>query len=207
LIEKELKYKLNKNTYRKILTLLKNRDQIKYSQENYYFDHPKFKLRKNKFMLRVRKVNNTKSFLTVKYPKKLKKKLRPGLKVRVEHEVAIPLKIARKIIENKIALADLNIKPIRILKNTFSKADINKIQALGKLETQRTVIHFKKWLILEIDQSQVFNKKFYELEVETIDPEKADRFIHKFLKSQKIPCEYALQSKFSRFLQESRLAR
>lgn len=170
--------------------------------QNYYFDDQDLQLRKKRYALRIRIIDGNKFYFTLKYPAKQPKNGPRAFKVRVEHEVPISKALALRILKNDKHIMDLNVQPIRILKRAFPKNVLAKIKPLGRVECRRTVVPLEKWLELEIDRCKIFNKKFYEVEVETSQPQRVDRAIRVFLKEHGIPYHPISRSKFARFVQE-----
>jgi uncharacterized protein YjbK len=200
LVEKELKYELTKAHYLKLIKVLKPRKNQ--SLVNYYFDDPDLQLRKKKFALRIRIVSGGKAYFTLKYPGKTPEKAPAWFKVRREHEVAIPAATAKQLLRKKIHILDIDLEPVRILRRSFSKKSLANIQPLGLIETRRSVVAFKRSLALEIDSCKIYNKKFYELEIETEKPNQTDRDVKTLLKKYDIPYAPISRSKFGRFIEE-----
>lgn len=172
--------------------------------ENYYFDDQQLRLRKKKFALRIRVVDGKRFFFTLKYPaaKRTNTAGPRSFKVRVEHEVPISKTLAQRILSQDARIMDLNVAPVKILKRTFPKNVLAKVRPLGLIQCKRTIVPLERWLELEIDRCKIFNKKFYEVEVETSNPQRVDRAIRVFLKEHKIPYHPISRSKFARFVQE-----
>lgn len=169
---------------------------------NYYFDDDQLRLRKKKFALRIRIVDENKVLFTLKYPAKQPRKAPTALKVRFEHEVEIPLALAKRLLKQRKKISDINLAPVKILKRFFPVDLIDSIGPLGLIETSRTVVPLRGKVELEIDRCKMFNKKFYELEVETNQPQRADKFVREILKENAIPYHPLTRSKFSRFIAE-----
>ncbi len=169
---------------------------------NYYFDDLQLRLRKKKYALRIRIIDGSKVFFTLKYPAKQPKNAPQALKVRVEHEVEIPLSLAKRLLRETKGISDVNVHPMQILKRNFTKAMLAKVRPLGLIETRRAVIPMGRSLELELDRCKMFNKKFYELEVETNQPRKVDRQIKHLLEAHGIPYQPLTRSKFGRFIEE-----
>lgn len=199
-LEKELKYSLTKSQYDSLIKASHKLHFKTTQQINYYFDDPLLRLRKRKLGLRIRLENNQKGTLTLKEPAKEKPTKLTKLKVRYEWESPLSLTTAKSIIALKRPITSLNKKPIRVLKNHFSKKDLTGITLLGSIKTTRTLVYLSQGLVLEIDKYKMFNQKFYELEVESHFPEKADQGVRAFLKKHRVPCRPISQSKLGRFI-------
>jgi uncharacterized protein YjbK len=196
---------LSKADYVKLIRVLKPRRPKSQRLINYYFDDEELRLRKKKYALRIRIVDGNKVLFTLKYPAKQPKAAPSALKVRVEHEVEISLALAKRLLKHSKSINDMNLEPVRILKRNFSKETLDNVAPLGLIETRRTVVPVGrngKRVELEIDRCKMFNKKFYELEVETNTPKRADRLVREFLESHDIPYLPLTRSKFGRFIEE-----
>ena len=205
LLEKELKYELSKSDYLKLIRVLKPKSKKRLQLTNYYFDDSSLTLRKKKYALRIRiSHNGTKEtvLFTLKYPGKQPKNAPRALKVRVEHEVLINRDVAKRILNKRGRISDVDLAPMRILRRHFTKSELSKVRPLGLIQTRRTVVPLPGKLELEIDRCKVFDKKFYEVEVETSSPRRADREIKILLESHGIPYLPITRSKFARFLGE-----
>jgi uncharacterized protein YjbK len=202
LLEKELKYELSKADYLKLVRALRPKRREKLKLVNYYFDDSELRLRKKRYALRIRIINNRKVLFTLKYPAKTPRSSPTALKIRIEHEVEIPLKDARQLLGQNMKILEIDAEPIRILRRKFTKEILTKVKPLGLVETDRTVVPMPKKLELEIDSCRMFNKKFYELEIETNAPKRADRQVRELLADHGIPYQPLTRSKFGRFIEE-----
>jgi len=202
LLEKELKYELCKADYSKLLRAVRSHRPNAHKLQNFYFDDRQLRLRKKRYALRIRIIDGKKYFFTLKYPAKQPKNSPRSFKVRVEHEFPISKTLALKVLRQDQNIMELDLPAIRILKRQFSKNILSKIAPLGMVECTRTVVPLEKWLELEIDRCKIYNKKFYELEVETSQPVKVDKAVRIFLKANGIPYHPIARSKFARFVQE-----
>jgi uncharacterized protein YjbK len=202
LLEKELKYELSKSDYQKLIRVFKSKRPRKLNLTNYYFDDSDLRLRKKKFALRIRIIDKKTCLFTLKYPAKQPVHAPRALKVRVEHEVAIPLKTGKQLLRNGKRVIDVDAEPIRILRRSFSKSALSKVRPLGLIETQRTMVKVSAWLELEIDRCKMFDQKFYEVEIETSQARRVDREVRAIFAAHGIPYHPLTRSKFSRFLEE-----
>jgi len=185
-----------------LLRVLKRKKPQKLRLINYYFDDSQLRLRKKKFALRVRIINGKKVYFTLKYPAKAPRNSPSALKIRVEHEEEIPLKIAKHLLKETKKILDVDAVPTRILRRNFSKNSLSKVRPLGLIETERTVVPLYSFLELEIDRCKMFNKKFYEVEVETSQPRRVDKAIRELFSVYDIPYQPLTRSKFGRFIEE-----
>ncbi len=204
-IERELKYRLTKSDYQKLLRAVRPFKAKKVRQHNYYFDDSHFTLRKNKLGLRIRILGNHRALLTLK--RTLKQTRTTGLKaykVRKEFETNLPFSAAKSIVQRRSAIQDVKAQPIRVLRRMISPKVRNNLRPIGKLSTDRKIVWVQKTLAFEIDRFQIFDKIFYEFEVETTRPTFADKAVREFLHDNHITYRPERTSKLKRFLKELR---
>lgn len=202
-IEKELKYALTKREYQKLLKACRRRVQRQDHHLNCYFDDSKLRLRKQRYGLRVRIVNGKHAYITLKHPARPGKKTVRSLKVRKEYEEPIPYKTAKSVIKGKKRVADLRSIPIRILKHHISREAVQRVRPLGTIRTVRTLVRTNGGSIeLEIDKFKLFGHTFYELEVETFRPKRADLVVRALFRQNRITYHPITKSKLGRFLEE-----
>ena len=201
-LEKELKYHLSAKGYAKLLKALRpniiQRDRL----VNYYFDDSQLSLRKRRVGFRLRTTTGKEPMLTLKFPAKTKQKGPKGFKVRHEIEEPVSSRLAKAILSAENPIHQIQGKITQYLKALFPSRVIQDISLLGSLKTTRTKASLEKQFLLEIDRSEMFGKKFYELEVETETPVKADLAVRKLLLITGLPYQPIEDSKLSRFLGE-----
>jgi len=180
-LEKELKYFLKKQEYEKLIRISHKKIIGRVKQTNFYFDDSSLRLRRNKIGLRIRFEDDGGCTLTLKEPSKLKSTKVPKLKVRHEWESPLTPQLGRELVSGTVALSTLKKKPITILRKRISLDTMNRIKNLGAIKTNRTFIRAEKNTILEVDKYKIFQKRFYELEVETQKPEVADQVVRALL--------------------------
>jgi uncharacterized protein YjbK len=201
-IEIELKYTLSKTDYSILKKRLKPHYLETQAQTNYYFDTPNLTLRKKRIGLRIRKQNSKSAVVTLKFPKPTTPNKISSLKVRYEFEEEIPLSVAKTILSKKRNLPSLICQPIKILKSKLSLSTLNQLESLGSLKTERILYRLPNGMILELDKSQFLGKTFFEVEVETTSPKKADTHIQSFFKEIGVHYVPEKTSKLQRFLRE-----
>ncbi|PCJ16826.1 MAG: hypothetical protein COB02_15095 [Candidatus Cloacimonadota bacterium] len=183
--EKELKIILEKKQYIDLINTLSisYEAKIKY-QENYYFDTLNYDYLKSKEMLRVRKTKE-KTILTIKRNSSVKDGYFECEEIEKSFE--------------KCVWNDKNL--LRFIfdrDQTFIK-NLDFVN-LGCLKNLRTIFQTKDFK-LEIDQSNFTKSQIhYELECETIDPEKLLDFLDNEGLLQKKQIIFQTESKFKRFL-------
>lgn len=201
LLEKELKYYLTRQDYQKLLGAWEKKIRYSVHHTNYYFDDAKLRLRKKRFGLRIRILDGKKAVVTLKHPAKGPVADVPSLKIRHEYEEEIPYKTAKLVIKGKKKLIDVDATPVRVLRSMFPKSYLTKVRPLGSVETVRTIVQAPKKLELELDRFKMFNQKFYELEVETSNPRRADRTVRVLFEKHGIPYLPITKSKLGRFIE------
>jgi len=200
-VEQELKYKLKQKDYRRLRDYLKPRMLRIERHTNYYFDTSHLELREDGIGLRIRMLDRTKAILTLKYKKKTTEVFE-GYRSRFEFETQIPLKNAKDIIAGKKAIGSLNSDPIKRLKKLVIGDTVDHLELLGSLKNQRILFRFGKHHTLELDRSNMFDKTFYELEIETEHPKETDKAVRRLLKAQEIEIKPGNRSKLGQFVRE-----
>lgn len=199
--ETELKYYLSSKDFRFLKKHLARFPHDTQIQTNYYFDSKTLILKRQKIGLRIRISLPKKPIVTLKFPKKNRNKL-SALKVRHEYEESISPLEAKAVLRGATNICELNVTPIRELQVKTENENLNKIIKLGSIKTERTTYHYSNGMILELDKFTFFGKTFYELEVETSQPQKADKQIRELFRGLKIQYRPEEKSKLARFLKE-----
>jgi len=200
-LEKELKYFLTKKDYDTLLKASRKNIKKSVKQTNFYFDDKDLNLRKRRIGLRVRFENNSRCTLTLKEPSNQRSSKLPKLKIRREWEVDLPLLLGKRLVKGQTSISSLSAKPIQILKKYFSQSELEAIHPLGSVKTVRTFVLGDKKTLLEIDKFKMFQRKFYELEVETDRPLAADQVVRALLKNHGIAYRPITKSKLGRFVE------
>ncbi len=203
-IESELKYGLTREEYVTLLRGHRGREIRVQNQINYYFDDIHLNLRKRRIGLRIRLVNSRSALLTLKYPKPSGRVKIRALKVRAEFESRISAQAARRVLSGKLDILSLDAMPIRKLGRVFPLDRLCRLRPLGSIETRRHVLPLNRKFIMELDRSRMFGKFFYELEVETQRPAKADKAVHNLFWKFDIGYQPLRRSKLARFIEEWR---
>lgn len=199
--ERELKYELNKKDYARLLQLFKPISRPPQKLVSYYFDAPNLPLRQERFGLRVRIIDGKRALLTLKHPATHRSHDVPnGFKVRQEEEVGIPLTIAKALIRRRRKITELGLSPVRSLRRIFPNGDLDKVNPLGSMKMERTMVPLVTGLQLEIDHFQVYQKHFYELEIETDRPIRTQKILRSFLRPYHISLRPLNRSKLECFL-------
>lgn len=200
-IESELKYRLEREQYRKLLRIFKPR-LLKYQyQRNTYFDSPDLALRKHKCALRIRITNHRRAELTVKYPETRFRKGPRNLKVRRELNASLSLTKAQALVEGRAPISEMKLQPLRELRRRLSPGPLPPLRPLGSTWTHRHTIEMEKNLRIELDHFRIFQAHYYELEAETERPDWTHERIRQILKAHSIPFRPLRVSKIAHFLQ------
>lgn len=201
--ESELKYGLQRKEFVRLLRAHQGRVLRSERHQNFYFDDIHLNLRHKRIGLRIRVMGRRKAVVTLKYPKGTATALR-ALKVRREFEATVNYPTAVKIIRGQKDILTLRQLPIQKLKRIYPVHQLCQLRPLGSVETERTVVPLNKKMEMELDRSRVFGKFFYEVEVETQRPLKADRLIRNLFWKYGIGYHPVRRSKLARFIEEWR---
>ena len=125
---------------------------IKIVNENHYFDTPDLYLTNHQMVLRLRKINNDSSELTLKIQQK---------------EGCVEINHLLTSLEEKEMLESCHIPNEKILKMLLKEGiDISKLTLITTLKTDRIEIPLDNYLFV-IDKNEYRNKVDYNLEVES----------------------------------------
>ncbi|MGG3564084.1 CYTH domain-containing protein [Neobacillus rhizosphaerae] len=181
-IEIEFKNMLTESEYKRLLNELEIDQTQIFSQENHYFDTPRFSLKEAGSALRIRKKKHHFE-MTLKQPATVG--LLETNQILSEEEVTMALqsgKLPTGVIQQ---LIEANGIPF------------SKIEYFGHLLTNRVEIPYKKGLLV-LDHSTYLNKEDYELEYEVEDYKEGQLIFQEFLSYHKIP-ERKTENKIRRF--------
>jgi uncharacterized protein YjbK len=201
-LEKELKYRLSQEAYSRLRRALKRETKSIQKSATYYFDHPKQTLRKKGIGLRIRIVENRKAILTLKLPAPISPNRGPrAYRVRREYECSLPLSRAKAALREKGGMAKLAYPPLRILRREIGQGEVSALRLIGRMSMVRAKAIVESFF-LEVDRFRCFGKAFYELEIETDQPDRADQMVRKLFRRLEIPYVPSSLSKLGRFLKE-----
>ncbi len=179
-MEKELKFGLTKKAY-DILFNLSDTSRAKV-QENTYFDTADHALRREGSGLRVRVENSKKAFLTLKKNvASTEQKARAGRHERQEWETQISLKQALGFCQTPNRIAQSKAAPARKLRTFFESAELTHLRRVGTVHTLRVPLKMGRFEA-ELDLWTVHGKIFYELELESRNPDTAEKGVLAFFK-------------------------
>lgn len=174
MIERELKFELTPQEYRRIQERLRHIGWRSLHFTNFYFDTPKLDLRLRRFGLRIRfAAGRDVAVVTLKFPAPMEAGSPASLKARHEFEKEIPVEKAKKIVAGSLSLLTAGGKIARILRDSFPAPVLQGLHCLGNMKMLRLhgeVSHQS----IELDKFSVFGETYYEMETETNDPERAE---------------------------------
>lgn len=198
-LEKELKYALSARSHALLVAAL-HRPGVKVARQyNVYFDDEVLALRRQRFGLRIRIVDDARAILAVKYPPPAAEdSSRGAFKVRQELEAPMDLALARKVIAGDKPIGELDSPPLAKIREVFARSTVDSLHVIGDLHTERTIVPWEDGLDLELDACRTLDRVFFELEVETDDPKTTDRRIRKLLAQHDISCRPLRRSKLAR---------
>ena len=205
--EIELKLTLDESGYRTFIDHMKTSLHDTLDQWNIYFETAPTKLNLYDANLRLRRIisnlNGTKYFLT----SKVGGRIRNGVSVIPEYEVEISEALAKKLI--KVPKDFFSLLPKEI-QNPLQEAKDLTFSIDGDMRTIRRVILFNE-LTIEADETFLPNSStFYELEIETQDPENARSIILEELQTIGVtssPSRYSKRGRLMSLPPESRFSR
>lgn len=198
-MEVEIKLQLpDKAAHEKVLSLLAPSQKAKYAQRNYFFDSPDGRVSKFRRTLRVRFFDDDKAVLTIKGRQEMK----DGVGRATEVEDDLPLDFAKKCLNDPSLLLTSNSQHLQQIK---SDAHLEELTLLGGFKNNRSVFEWEGYT-LEVDEtiysptdSCPTEDTFYEIELETDDPEAIKGKLGEFLKNNGVSYEFSTTTKFGRF--------
>jgi len=201
-LEIELKYALSKTQYTHLLAYLRTWIVRRQHIENFYIDDSKLTLRRSRIGLRLRRVDKTKYFLTLKFdPKNPPHRRTRGLSVRHEIEETMNGPLARRFLSDFSGRA-LPRRFVRWLLRLCPSLDLKELGILGKLSLFRVIHELPAVGIIELDKGSLGGENFYELEIETSKPHETQRRLHLLLKKLGMKPRPSQKSKLARFLEK-----
>ena len=193
--EIEVKITIKEEGFLKILNLLSNNLIKILNQENIFLDTKFFFLNSNQRTLRFRRIRvdneEDKWVITSKSGGKMINGI--SIKPEVEEEVSanFAINFLKNPNENIINLPNIIFERIKIIEN-------EPLKIFGHFHSKRHIIQFYNYLI-ELDECTLpNNKKYYEIEIETNEPEKAKSLIEEFLIKNNIKFHDSKRGKLSR---------
>ncbi len=179
-LENEVKLKIDRNEYKRILSICDELVVSNHIQINHYFDTSNYDLFKKHSVLRVREIDNS-------FTLTLKSQISSG-----------------SFVERHIKIEGLSSWSSRLKElfsaNEFDSIDLNRISSLGTLTTTRTKIAYKD-VVIELDKSEYNGLVDYEIEVEASTVEKASMSLEEFATNYRVlKSDKPNVSKYQRFI-------
>ncbi|XP_009400538.2 triphosphate tunnel metalloenzyme 3 [Musa acuminata AAA Group] len=168
-------------------------------QENLFFDGAAGELSSRFAILRIRFYDaDSRCVISLK----AKARLAGGVSRVEEDEEDIDPALGRACAAEPWRLADLAGSSRimrRVVEEFGSEGKMGSFVCLGGFRNVRAVYGWKEGLMLELDETQYDFGTSYELECETIDPERTKELLERFLKENGVPYSYSEASKFAVF--------
>ncbi|THU63711.1 hypothetical protein C4D60_Mb01t18690 [Musa balbisiana] len=168
-------------------------------QENLFFDGAAGELSSRFAVLRIRFYDaDSRCVISLK----AKARLAGGVSRVEEDEEDIDSALGRACAAEPWRLADLAGSSRimrRVVEEFGSEGKMGSFVCLGGFRNVRAIYGWKEGLMLELDETQYDFGTSYELECETIDPERTKELLERFLKENGIPYSYSEASKFAVF--------
>ncbi|XP_027351461.1 triphosphate tunel metalloenzyme 3-like [Abrus precatorius] len=195
-MEVEIKLRLSDSaTHQKLSNLLAPFHTRTLIQENIFFDGSNKELTSNLAVLRIRFYNMEEHCVL---SLKAKPVISAGISCMEEHEEPLDPSLARACIAEPWRL--LFVDSSKILKRVRDEYRVgeNGLVCLGGFRNVRAV-HEWKGLKLELDETNYDFGTSYELECESVDPERDKKLLEEFLQRNGINYSYSQVSKFAVF--------
>mmetsp|Transcript_10939 Transcript_10939/g.32783 ORF Transcript_10939/g.32783 Transcript_10939/m.32783 type:complete len:212 (+) Transcript_10939:470-1105(+) len=173
-------------------------------QQNYFFDTKDARIGAARRSLRVRFYDDNKAVLTIKGRQEMKN----GIGRATEVESDLPLPLARRAVQEPNVLLTADSEHLRTLQKEIG---FEELVCLGTFKTNRHVFDWEGHMV-EVDetiysptQAYPTEDTFYEIELETEEPEKVKEALTAFLKQKDIPFSDGLSTKFGRFRKRAKI--
>lgn len=195
-MEVEVKLRLQDATaHRSLLSLLSPFHVITHCQHNTFFDGAAAELSSRRAILRLRFYgDDSKCVVSLK----AKAVISNGVSRVEEDEEEIDPLIGRECVTNPNKLKEINSRIMKRVREEFDVREEGGFVCLGGFRNVRGV-HEWNGLKLEIDETMFDFGTCYEIECESVEPEKAKKLIEGFLKENGIAYSYSVASKFAIF--------
>ncbi|XP_073289662.1 triphosphate tunnel metalloenzyme 3-like isoform X2 [Primulina huaijiensis] len=194
-MEIEVKLRLpNKASYQKLLSLLSPFHVITHNQHNTFFDGSASELISRRAILRLRfheQTNLPKCFICLK----AKAIISNGVSRVEEDEEEVDPAIGRACFEDPGKLTEVDSRVLRRIKEEFG---VSGFVGLGGFRNVRNVYEWNE-VKLEVDEVKYEFGDLYEVECESVEPERVKVMIEEFFKENGIEYSDSAMSKFAIF--------
>ncbi|XP_017218351.1 triphosphate tunnel metalloenzyme 3 [Daucus carota subsp. sativus] len=193
--EVEVKLRLpNSHSHQTLTTLLSQFHTQTHLQENIFFDGLNSELTSSLSVLRLRFYNqDSKCVISLKS----KPRISSGISRVFEDEEPIDSSIGRSCVAEPGRL--LLIDELRIVKRVREEFGVEGLVCLGGFKNVRRVYDWNG-LKLEVDETMYDFGTCYEVECESVEPEKAKKLMEELLRRNGIEYCYSQVSKFATFV-------
>lgn len=194
-MEVEVKLRLpNKATHQKLLSSLSPFHTTTHHQHNTFYDGAAAELSSRRAVLRLRfheEPDRPKCFVTLK----ANAVLANGVSRVEEDEEEVDHSIGKACFEDPRKLKDVDSRVLRRVKEEFG---IESFVSLGGFKNVRNVYAWNE-VKLEVDEVNYEFGDMYEIECESVEPERVKGIITDFLKENGIEFSDSIKSKFAIF--------
>ncbi|XP_073034588.1 triphosphate tunnel metalloenzyme 3-like isoform X1 [Primulina eburnea] len=194
-MEIEVKLRLpNKASYQKLLSLLSPFHVVTHHQHNTFFDGSASELSSRRAIFRLRFHEQThlpKCFACLK----AKAIIINGVSRVEEDEEEVDPNIGRACFEDPGKLTEMNSRVLRRVKEEFG---VSGFMGLGGFKNVRNVYEWNE-VKLEVDETKYEFGDLYEVECESVEPERVKGMIEEFFKQNGIDHSDSVVSKFAIF--------
>lgn len=204
-MEVEIKLALpGADMHAKVLKAFGPHRRTHYKQQNFFFDTPDSAISRSRRALRVRLFDNDKAVLTIKGRMEMKDGIARATEVEDELDVAL----AKQSVETPQNLLSCGSPSLQALQKEVS---LEGLLCLGTFKNNRTVFDWEGHVV-EVDEtiysatdSCPTEDTFYEIELETEEPEKVKQLLTSFLDDHDIKYKDNNTTKFKRFRDRAKI--
>ncbi|KAJ4718519.1 Triphosphate tunel metalloenzyme 3-like, partial [Melia azedarach] len=195
-MEVEVKLRLkDSSAHQKLSDVLSPYHKQTLIQENIFFDDKESKLSSNLAVLRLRFYNlNSYCVLSLK----AKPTMSDGISRVQELEESLPVSTATACVEKPSLLGEIDSKIMDLVKREYGLGENSDFVCLGGFKNVRAVYEWRG-LKLELDETIFPFGTSYEIECESLEPERDRKLIEGLLQENGIEYEYSEVSKFAVF--------
>ncbi|KAI9161395.1 hypothetical protein LWI28_016947 [Acer negundo] len=195
-MEVEVKLRLkDSKAHQNVSSLLSPFHKQTLFQDNIFFDDNLSKLSSNLAVLRLRFYNlNSHCVLSLK----AKPQISDGISRVEELEEPISVSVASNCVAQPSLLSKIDSKIMKLIKDRYGVGENSDFVCLGGFKNVRAVYDWRG-LKLELDETLYGFGSSYEIECESLEPERDKKLIQDLLDENGIQYHYSQLSKFSVF--------
>ncbi|KAK4837455.1 hypothetical protein QYF36_005655 [Acer negundo] len=195
-MEVEVKLRLkDSKAHQNVSSLLSPFHKQTLFQDNIFFDDNLSKLSSNSAVLRLRFYNlNSHCVLSLK----AKPQISDGISRVEELEEPISVSVASNCVAQPSLLSKIDSKIMKLIKDRYGVGENSDFVCLGGFKNVRAVYDWRG-LKLELDETLYGFGSSYEIECESLEPERDKKLIQELLDENEIQYHYSQLSKFSVF--------